>query len=100
MTDIDKTHFTIHKGLKDMLEKKTSADDKIRAAWERYNACVDSDLMPDVPPVYERGYLDGQARLADEVRSVLDQLDRVDAVWGDGATMQECRDRLRKLVTP
>ena len=75
-------------------------DDKIRAAWEAYHGPVPEPdgYIPATPPAYERGYRDGAESIAAEVRSVIDQLDRIDAVCGDGAAMTDCRDRLRALL--
>jgi hypothetical protein len=40
------------------------------------------------------------AESADEVRSVLEQLDHLAELWGDEGVFRRCRDRLRALVTP
>ena len=77
-------------------------DDNIRAAWEAYHGPVAAldGYIPATPPTYSRGYEDGVASVAAEVRAVLGQLDNLAEVWGDECVFRTCRDRLRALVAP
>ena len=79
-----------------------SIDNPIRAAWERFHGPVEDldGYIPATPPTYAQGYRDGAEAIAAEIRSVLDQLDHLAEVWGDGDAMKDCRDLLRKLVMP
>ena len=51
-------------------------DTKIRAAWEAYHGKPwPGSYLPAIPPAYSRGYRDGRASLADEIRQAVDDLE-------------------------
>jgi hypothetical protein len=78
-------------------------DESIGAAWSDYHGHIPTDLIPDPPPAFIRGYLaghrDARGTVTDDITIILGLLDGLADQWGDEGVFRTCRDRLRTLTS-
>lgn len=58
----------------------------------------DPSLNQGLYTEWDKGFDAAWGEMAEEIESVLQQLDHLAEVWGDEAVFRRCRDRLRALV--
>ena len=103
---LTKRHPTIIEALKQYgMEVITKAEHD--AAIAKLHAQFGCELRDQNGTIWEQAaklqreneeLLEDASRIAEEVKSVLAELDHLASVWGDEGVFRRCRDRLRKVV--